>query len=800
MRICNLYRKSAGVVVFGLTLTLSAMEMAPENETAPQELQKLADKYLDNPTYVTGCPSCSPMPDYRQSSEPLPGNVPPSDSYSSDFQFQIPGKSLPPPKKQVIRPANPDGGKFRRLGSEVLYDSLQEVDGGQYQLFPNPECPPELEGYTVNFEDISVIQLIQFISKISNTNFVFDSRDLQFNITIISEEATSVTDLSAALLQVLKMHGLSIVEQGNNVLIYKDQNLSRVSTVITDANVNEACDAAVVTRVFRLYNVDPEKIRNIVKPLLSSDAIVEVSVETRHLIVSDITANVIRIADLLSALDTPNAAFEILEYNVKSAYPAALVAYAKEILAPLTQDNPMQMIAQPSSQKIFIVSTPYLNHKALQVLQALDTADITEIVDLPPHAMANNNFRMYKLKYQDGLEIARALHEIGNNLAYAGIANIEFVNTIHSIQWLEVNNSIVITGSESAINKVVELLDDLDKPPKQVYIEVLIIDTTLSNSLDFGVQWIALGDEQNKLAYASGLLSNVPPSPNLQGGTATAGARYIASNPAANPPSIPNSGRDVALPVPSQLQGLTEFTDYTSAFGFGIIGNILRHNGQSFLTLGALVSALDEEAETKIVLNPRIMVEDTQPASLFVGQNIPYQTTSTVIQQTGSVTQNIQYEDVGVQLQVIPNIAPNNVVTLQINQSIAENISGLNNLTPTTNKTLTTTRVHVPDNCFLVMSGHIRDQSVNVRSGIPCLGTLPLIGPVFARNVEQRTKRNLILFIRPKVITTIEEGIELTNQEGYDYNWESHPCSIIECGPEMAPECETYPPPLCPDH
>ncbi|MEZ5315322.1 MAG: type II secretion system protein GspD [Chlamydiales bacterium] len=671
---------------------------------------------------------------------------------------------------------------------------LKGIDFGKYL---KPNCDPKREGYTINFEDISILQLIQFISKISGTNFVFDKNDLNFAITIISEDPTSIEDLSAALLQILRIHGLSVVEQGNNILIYKNQNMSKVSTVITDTNIHEACEAAVITRVFRLYNIDPNKIQTIVKPLLSSDAIVEVSVETHHLIVTDMTANVDKIADLLSALDIPNTAFDILEYKVNSAYPSALVSYAREILAPLAGDNPLQIIAQPSSNKIFVVSTPYLNQKAIQVLQALDTADITEIApDLPSDAMANNNFHMYKLKYQKGQKIADAMKEIGANLQYSGVANLDFVNTIHSLQWLEVNNSIIVTGSSHAIKKIVELLDDLDQPPKQVYIEVLIIDTTLQNSLDFGVQWIALGDEQNKLAYASGLLGNSPPNPNLQGGSIPPGARYIASNPSSQPPLIPNPGRDIPLPVPSSLSGISNIVNQTEAFGFGIIGNILRHHGQSFLTLGALVSALDQEMQTQVVLNPRIMVEDTQSANFFVGENIPYQTTSTVIQQTGSVTQNFQYEDIGIQLQVTPTISPSNVVTIDINQAISNvlSVTTENVIAPQTQKILATTRVHVPDGCFFVMSGHIRDQCTKVNSGIPCLGTLPLIGPLFSRNIEQRSKRNMIMFIRPKVMTVIDDQIKLTNQEGYQYNFDTDPSSLQESCCEQAPECEVYPP------
>ena len=502
------------------------------------------------------------------------------------------------------------------------------------------------------------------------------------------------------------------------------------------------------------------------------------------------------------------------EYFAKNADPTSLAEYAREILTPLAGGSIFSITAEKTSQKIFIVGTPFIIQRGLQILSSLDVAEISSLSPLPAPSIdiVNNSFYMYKLKYTSGEEIANALHEIGTNLQSTGVANLDFVNTVYSLQWVDVNNSIIITGTQDAIDKVIALIDSLDLEPKQVYIEVLILDTTLTNSLDFGVQWIALGEEQNRLAFGTGLLNEAPPSPNLQGTPNTnPGARFVAANPQVNPatgnlpagatppPLIPNPGRDVALPTPEQLVGLFDPTTAAS-FGLGFIGNILRHNGQSFLTLGALISALDEEGDTTVVLNPKIMVEDTQPADFFVGQNIPYQTTSTVIQQTGSVTQNIQYEDIGVQLQVTPTIAPNNMVTLQINQSVSNivGVPGSTNLTPVTTKELVTTRVHVPDGTFLVMSGHISDACTYLRSGIPCLGTLPLIGPTFSRTIEQRSKRNLIFFIRPKVVTNIQQGLDVTNQEGYDYNWGADPCSLLDDCCEDAPETEEYPSPVWP--
>ncbi len=764
----------------------------------PISIPDFVEQHLQHPDLISQLspPACDPQ-GRKPLRPPSPYFEMPRETGGSSggkFLLQSGGSS----SSSNVVPAVSNTQRRYSHGSKVLDDDGVLDNGnslqGYYGVTP---CDPDGEGFTVNFENISVVQLLQFISQIAGVNFIFDAADLQFNITIVSQEAASISELTAALMQILKMHGLSVSEQGNTVLIYKQQSLSRVSKVITEDNLEDACNSAIITRVFRLYNVDPDRIASIVKPLLSHDAVVEISKETRHLIVSDITYNIDKIAQLLNALDTPNTQFEVAEYQVTGAYPEALVAYAKEILAPLLVDNPMQMIAQPSAHKIFLVSTPYLIQKALHLLQSLDSADITDVASLPSSSITSNVMYMYKLKYHPGKDIATALQQIGSNLQYAGVANLELVNAAYSAQFLEVNNSVVVTGTQDAVQKVVSLIDELDQPPKQVYLEVLVIDTTLSNSLDFGVQWIALGDEQNKLAYATSLVGDAPPMPVLNGAyTTPPGANYVAAQ-GTPPPKIPNPGRDIDIPVPSDLSSIAGFADLSEAFGFGIIGNIISHGGQSFLTLGALISALEQDITTKLVLNPRIMAQDTQPADIFVGQNIPYQTTSSIIQQTGSVTQNIQYEDVGVHLRITPTIAPNNIVSLDIDQTIADLLSTTGTLTPTTSKTLTTTRVHVPDGCFLVMSGHIRDSITTVHSGVPCLGSLPLIGPTFSRTIDQRQKRNLIMFIRPKVVTSIQEELELTNQEGYDANWEA--CfDSLECAPKDAPECEVYPPLNCP--
>ena len=159
----------------------------------------------------------------------------------------------------------------------------------QLQDSKQPIPQGDSNGYVINFTNVGIIEYIRFISHISNTNFVFQENDLQFNVTIVSEGPTSVEDIMSALLQILQIHGMSLVEQGNNVLIYKTQDVTKLATVVEgDSNMY----SPLVTRVIRVTYANPNKLKNIITPMLSQKAVVEVSPETRHIIVTDITGNI----------------------------------------------------------------------------------------------------------------------------------------------------------------------------------------------------------------------------------------------------------------------------------------------------------------------------------------------------------------------------------------------------------------------------------------------------------------------------------------------------------------------------
>ncbi|MBU6446740.1 MAG: hypothetical protein KGQ49_05010, partial [Verrucomicrobia bacterium] len=214
------------------------------------------------------------------------------------------------------------------------------------------------DGYVINYTTVSIIEYIRFASKICKVNFIYDETDLMFTITVVSDEPVTASNVMATLIQVLRIHGLMLLEQGNSLVIHKAGDVKQIATLVTEGG--KEGNAPIVTRIFRIKNARPESIAAVVQPMISSSALLEVSSETRQIIVTDVTANVDKIAALIENLDSPHTPLEIKKYMAVHNSPEYLVQMGSQIMNPLTQGNPFILVPQELAHEIFIVSTPEL--------------------------------------------------------------------------------------------------------------------------------------------------------------------------------------------------------------------------------------------------------------------------------------------------------------------------------------------------------------------------------------------------------------------------------------------------------
>ncbi len=848
-----------------------------------------------------------------------------------------------------------------------------------------PLNPQNLKEISINFNNVAMIEYIRFISRISNKNFIFDDEDLQFTVTIVSEEPTSVENLMAALLQELKIRDLSLIEQGNNIIIHRNPRVKSPARIVADGTEQiTSRESELVTRVFRLNTLDPLKASEIIRPLLSESSLVEVLRDTNNLVITDLVTNINKIAQLIEKLDGANSGVTIGQYIVRNAFVDTLVDLANKLLLPIAQGNPVVLVPHAASNSIYIVSNSFLVEKALAILENLDlnsnnartqmmsldnlrptnvyvmdqnklipgtvtsgsltsttgpqgttvvlpngqvitgatvipgtggpgpqgipgtpgapgtpgtpgipgtpgssgqpgipgtagapgipgrpgipgAPGTTPIIpegyrllgpdaalpeshplpgtalepgstilpgtigasgaidlsgvpesyplgglttepqfslppgpgmspfvpggigaegsaifpgalfdesrdfmpggissdsqwnrDLPTGHLERTLFFIYKLRYRRGDQIEVALRKIASALQFTGTTNADLIAVINSSQWLESSNALIFTGIAPALEKVRELILEIDVPLRQVFIEMLILDTTVRDSLSYGVDWI------NRFG----------------GGTTTGEQGFVgeASNLFAVAEDT-DIGVGVVPPILPIATGLLQAgNNLLSGYTAGVIGTHLTHNGTRFNTIGGLVRAIHFDSKAKILLNPKIITEDNNTAEIFVGGTDRYKTQSITNDLGNLVTNNFQFLDVGTTLRVTPLIGNNGIITLDViqettNASPEANATSPNqlefdvNLVEVLTKTRTVTRIHVPNGFFVILSGMIRDDEVRSETRIPCLGGIPILGAIGKTQDEQDRKRNLMIFIRPLIVDTEDELEDITKRQ-----------------------------------
>ena len=376
----------------------------------------------------------------------------------------------------------------------------------------------------------------------------------------------------------------------------------------------------------------------------------------------------------------------------------------------------------------------------------------------------NTSFLVYKLQYHQGSDIRDALKQVGHSLAKAGnAAQTNLMDAINSLQWIQVTNSLLGTGQQDVLVKLKELIQNLDIPLRQVFIEILVIETTLGDTQNFGLMWGSQVQYMKKTILSTG---NFPVPGGNGGATTTPVSQFSPLLHNINATTTPAGG---STGVP-----------FTSGFDLGVIGDIIMHKGQSFISLGSLVNALQQDTSSTILLNPKIIAQDNQQSILFVGQNIPYTgaAVSTVGQATQQTTANIEYRDVGLSLTVTPILGDNNIVTIDIVSDISEqvgspsggtNVNGAQLTGITTNHNHMETRVQVPDQHFIALSGMLNESKTRYRSAIPCLGGLPVVGALFSENDRVASKTNVIIFMKPYIINSYEEYKQITEHQEWLY-------------------------------
>ena len=285
-------------------------------------------------------------------------------------------------------------------------------------------------------------------------------------------------------------------------------------------------------------------------------------------------------------------------------------------------------------------------------------------------------------------------------------------------------NSLLILATPGDYEVILNALKQLDVTRREVLVEVLLAEVTLSDNLNYGIDWY-LRTRNNTVG-----------SLNTGGGLN----------------DVANGG------VGTSVTGLPP-TNFNGLQLINLSGNEVR----------AVLRAFGGDGKTKVLASPQIMVLDNEKAEIKVGDRISVQTAQQTGVSTGTgVVNSFQYLETGILLAVTPRINSGGTVTLEINQEVSQPVAGTGNTAANPNPNVSTrnakTTVVVANGESVALGGLIQENNQFSTGGIPLLSKIPVLGALFGTQTLNRSRTELVLLITPKIVSDPLQAREATDE------------------------------------
>jgi len=604
-----------------------------------------------------------------------------------------------------------------------------------------PPIPKPQEGATItpNYKDADLSQIIQAVSEVTGKNFIIDPR-VNAKVTMLSATPMSPSQFYEAFLAVLQVYGYVAVPAGKVIKIVPNTDERQLPADDLPNSVNSGSDA-LVTQIISVKNISAMSLVPLLRPLVPQYGHLAGFASGNMLIISDRASNVARIARIIERMDeSGNEPFELVHLTNASATEVARTVNQLNQGAGQAEGAAIKVVADERTNSILISGEKSLRLPIKALVLSLDT----------PKLGGNGDTEVRYLRYADAEKLAEKLKGQATASAKAaggpgggaapapttsagGSSNVDASVTI----WADVpTNALIMTAPPKIMKSLMAIIDKLDIRRAQVEVEAIIVEVDVNNSSNLGVQWLTEG--QNSVA---GII-NLPGSGTSIVDLAEA-ALGVASGTTA---STATSTGTAAAGISSSTVG----TGATFAVG--------RYNANSGINFAALVQALRSDGTSNIISTPSLITMNNEEAEVKVTQEIPlitgsYTSSTASVNGTTSPFETIQREEVGTILKVTPHISEGDTVQLKIEQEDSSPGAKLTDSADiSTNKRSIKTTILIEDGGVIVLGGLMSDTVTESEDRVPGLGAIPIIGNLFKSRSGSRQKKNLLVFIRPRIL------------------------------------------------
>ena len=596
----------------------------------------------------------------------------------------------------------------------------------------------QAQEYTVNLKDTDIQELIKFVADVTGSTIVVDPT-VKGKIKVISSKPVSQGELYDLFLSILDVHGYTAVRTGSviRVIPNKDARSSPVGVPPEDA---VGSNDEYVTQVIRLENISAAKLIPVLRPLVPQQAHMAAYAPSNAIIISDIQSNINRIVEIIDRMD--RSAIQSTQV-IKLRY-----AVAEDVVQMLqTLEKKSQADGADADEEVTLVADKRTNSVVVTAdeLNAQRIKDLISYLDTPLEQ--SGNVKVIYLEYADAIEVAEVLTRVMQNITRLdeGGDRKRSSSTNSTIEADEGTNALIITADADEMAALESVIARLDIRRAQVLVEAIIVELTVTDGRELGLQWLFADD--------SGVFgSNISTSTAQQQRNAAIGNAILGDD---------NSNEDIGV---RDLAGALSQVPGTT-LGWGVV--------DSSLSMTVILNALETQGNANILSTPSLLTLDNQEAFITVGQNVPFVTGSyTNTGGTNNVQnpfQTIERENVGITLKVTPQVNEGDSVVLDIVQevsSLSQQILATADVV--TNERKIETKVLAQDGEIVVLGGLVKDDVQDSQQGVPLLMDIPLIGRLFRNDVVSVTKENLLVFIRPTILRD-DESLRGATAEKYRY-------------------------------
>ena len=623
---------------------------------------------------------------------------------------------------------------------------------------------PAFAQYTLNLRDADLRAFIQDVAKVTGRNLVVDGR-VQGKVTVVTDRPLSRSEYFEVFLSTLRANGFIAVPIGGGG--FRIQPSDTAATQPGRVGSRGASRNSFVTEIFRLRSIEASSAVETLRPLVSREGSMTANKAGNSLVVADYADNIRRIRTLLGRIDTDGAATEMI---------ALRNAGAREIATSLQQ---LAGGGDAAKGGIAVVAIDSSNSVALRGDRGTVTRFAAIARDLDKRAASGSEIRVIWLQHADAEKLLPVLQQlVGQSVSIAspvtsgspaGAAPSTITTSASAssgggsgraapvIARYEGANAIIISAPADTQRTLGEVVRQLDTRRQQVLVEAIIVEISDTTAKKLGIQ-LAVGGPNgggfstytnvtpNIVAVAGGLLQN-----KLSGGSTT--TTTVNGTTTTTTSGNTNGGQ--------LLQGA--LGSVASANG-GTAGGAISLGGNAYL--GAIINAVSQDNKSNILSTPSITTLDNQEAKFLVGQEIPITTGEQLGQNFDNAFRTVQRQNVGIQLEVKPQINASGAIKLYIRQevsSIAGPVSSSFSDLILNKREFQTTLI-VDDGQIAAIGGLLDDNERRTIEKIPFLGDLPGLGALFRSKAKSRSKTNLMVFIRPTILKTAADSAELAER------------------------------------